>query len=773
MFGLPAGQFPRDYAAPGRDAVRITLVVASVFYLFRYGLDRPVTATYALFAAIALGGLSKIPGTGRQRARTVVRLLPVSWVLVAVGTYLSVRTWSAVAGMLVVGFLLAFSAVGGPRWAGAAPGLQLLYILPSFPPYDPGTLGARLAGTTAGLALLAASEALLFTGPDPPSYRERAAAAARRAARCATLLAAPPYTLGDAEIQAARETGQTLRSLNVPEAERPAGPGVRDRALSQTGLALRALLNRLTLLTGPPCGPPVPAVRDVLNAVAALATATASRLGSGPPPTTAYDALTGARARLATFTAAHPAPRPANSPANPPASTASGLPPAGAPESGTHLPSADASKSAPDSESAPDCESAPDFPPAVLREHAAVLDVADAALAMAMAADLAVGGRKRALGAATSRFWYATARPPALWWHRAYGHAGRRSVFFQNAVRLALALTAARLVAGVDTLPHGFWATLAALTLTRTTLDETRSTIRRALTGTLAGALVTAGLLALVGAHTVVYAAVLPAVMLIAFTVGPVKGVGWAQGMFTLLVALVFAQLAPTTWRLAEVRLLDVLVGSAIGAVIGLLAWPRGAHDELRRVTAELMRRAAEIVVATSASVAGGTTAAAPPAAPGHRSLHHELVLAESAYAQYQSEPAAFGGGRGRPARPAVDWQAALMAAHHTLWGSARLLEPPGTGLGPAAAGSLGALGDRVAGRMLQVSAALDPGGDTPAAPVPLIDPSLADFTAQPPGAPRRYYATASWLASLMTDLTRIAGTGHGGDGAPGPRDRR
>ncbi|MYS41624.1 FUSC family protein, partial [Streptomyces sp. SID5998] len=331
-----------------------------------------------------------------------------------------------------------------------------------------------------------------------------------------------------------------------------------------------------------------------------LATATASRLGSGPPPTTAYDALTGARARLATFTAAHPTPPPANQPANPSASTAPGLPPAGAPESGTHLPSADAPKSA------PDCESAPDFPPAVLREHAAVLDVADAALAMAMAADLAVGGRKRALGAATSRFWYATARPPALWWHRAYGHAGRRSVFFQNAVRLALALTAARLVAGVDTLPHGFWATLAALTLTRTTLDETRSTIRRALTGTLAGALVTAGLLALVGAHTVVYAAVLPAVMLIAFTVGPVKGVGWAQGMFTLLVALVFAQLAPTTWRLAEVRLLDVLVGSAIGAVIGLLAWPRGAHDELRRVTAELMRRAAEIVVATSASVAGG-----------------------------------------------------------------------------------------------------------------------------------------------------------------------
>ncbi|MCZ0984852.1 FUSC family protein [Streptomyces diastatochromogenes] len=70
------------------------------------------------------------------------------------------------------------------------------------------------------------------------------------------------------------------------------------------------------------------------------------------------------------------------------------------------------------------------------------------------------------------------------------------------------------------------------------------------------------------------YAAVLPVWMLVAFTVGPVKGVGWAQGLFTVLVALVFAQLAPPTWRLAEVRMLDVLVGSAIGAVFGLLAWP-------------------------------------------------------------------------------------------------------------------------------------------------------------------------------------------------------
>ncbi|MFE2587288.1 hypothetical protein [Streptomyces sp. NPDC059378] len=187
MCGARAGRRPAAYAASGRRAIRLTLVVAAGFYFFRYGLDRPVAATYALFSVVALGGLARIPGTGRQRAAVVVALLPVCWLLVIIGTCLSVRTWSAVVGMLVVGFVLAFAAVGGPRPAGAAPGLQLLYILPSFPPYDPGSLGDRLIGTTTGLVLFAVAEALIMPGPTPPPYRERAAPAASHPAGAAAL----------------------------------------------------------------------------------------------------------------------------------------------------------------------------------------------------------------------------------------------------------------------------------------------------------------------------------------------------------------------------------------------------------------------------------------------------------------------------------------------------------------------------------------------------------------------------------------------------------
>ncbi|MFE3288259.1 FUSC family protein, partial [Streptomyces sp. NPDC059233] len=173
------------YAGAARRSVRVTLAAGTGFFLFLYGFGETVAATYALFSAVSLAGLSRIPGTGRQRAGMVLRLIPAAWLLVVVGTFLAVRTWTAVAGMLVIGFALAFVAVGGPRPAGAAPGLQLLYILPSFPPYAPDTLGERLVGTTTGLLLLVLAEA--FVLPDPPTlpYREIAARAAVVAERCA------------------------------------------------------------------------------------------------------------------------------------------------------------------------------------------------------------------------------------------------------------------------------------------------------------------------------------------------------------------------------------------------------------------------------------------------------------------------------------------------------------------------------------------------------------------------------------------------------------
>ena len=159
--------------------------------------------------------------------------------------------------------------------------------------------------------------------------------------------------------------------------------------------------------------------------------------------------------------------------------------------------------------------------------------------------------------------------------------------------------------------------------------------------------------------------------MLLAFTVGPIAGVAWAQGLFTLVVSTAFAQFAPVTWRIGEVRVVDVLTGSCIGLLCGVLAWPAGAATEVRRGMTTLLREAAPLIPAT---VAATLPTSAPQVSSAHREgpedsertrreTRHRLRLAEAAYAQYRSEPASHHD-------DAPDWPAALNFAIHTLVGA-------------------------------------------------------------------------------------------------------
>ena len=167
-----------------RRAARVTLVACLGFYFCRYVLGNAAMAPYALFGAVALGVLSQIPGSPAQRARTLLAVLPVAWLLVTLGTLLSISDWAAAAGMFVLGFAVTFAGVGGPRLVGLAAGMQLLYILPCFPPYDPGSLGFRLIGVTLAVLLLAGAELVLWPDPAPVTYRHRLGDAIDALARC-------------------------------------------------------------------------------------------------------------------------------------------------------------------------------------------------------------------------------------------------------------------------------------------------------------------------------------------------------------------------------------------------------------------------------------------------------------------------------------------------------------------------------------------------------------------------------------------------------------
>ncbi|MFD5813424.1 FUSC family protein [Streptomyces sp. NPDC127038] len=717
---------PKRPPSPGRvravrQSARVTVASAAGFYGALYGLDQPVVAVYALFAPIALGLLSPIPGGGRDRARTILFALPVAVALTALGTALAVTTASAVAGMLVIGFAISFASAYGPAAAGAVPGLLLFYVLACFPPYAPDTLPQRLGGLLTGVALLVLCELLLLPAPSVPPYRARIASALDLAAASA-LAFAQGHRHDPERAGRLRAEGLALRLSQAPPASRPTGAGRTDRGLAQAGAATRRVLDQLARMTERPDSATAadPPSEALLRGVAAGCTATAAAL-RGARAVPGPEAL---EEMVAEFVAVRGQPSDAGLDTDAKASQR------------------------------------------LLECRSDLLVTAASALTAQAAVAVAIGGRRDAAGLPPEQFWYAGPSAPRLLALRLTGNLTLRSVLFQNAVRTALGLGAARLVAGALELEHGFWVLLAVLTLGRTTAGATWSTVRSAAVGTLLGALAAGVLILGAGGTVEVYAVVLIPAMFVAFSVGPIAGPAWAQGLFTLVVAAAFSQLAPADWRLAETRLLDVLAGCTIGLVCGVLAWPAGAHAEVRRGVAEVLRSAAPLVRVTASAVvcASGTSGAfGTPGGPASgqgaaeealRLTRHRLRIAEGAYAQYRTE-----GGRD-PVDSGPDWHLALNCASHAVIGSHWL---PRQAYGPAPPDAV-SWARESAGRLataMDQAAAFPPGG-VRAAPMPLPHEVVSS-------APARVLPALvdidTWLQTLAAELTGIGGSGQ--DGPP------
>ncbi|MGQ0575780.1 MAG: FUSC family protein [Pseudonocardia sp.] len=700
-----------------RRAGRVTVAGCVGFYVCLYLLDDAALATYAVFGAVSLGVLSDVTGTPTQRTRAYLGALPVGLALVTAGTLLAVNVWAAVAGMLVFGFAVAYSAVGGPRLAGLANGLQLLYILPCFPPYDPGSLPSRLAGLTVGLALMAVADRVLWPAPAPRDYADRLADAAEPvgryldAVRMALTTTADPAALHGPRLTALRSAaaaaGNGLRPERLPLAERPAGPGVRDRSLTFVASGLRSVAARTAglakLLDDPELRPNHPMAPDLLAAVHRSINAVPAALrGTAPPP-----ALEPLDAALATFLGQRSA-----------------------------ILTADQD----------DLERHPG-----LRVGAAATALAESARTVVVAVTAAVGAPAPAAVAAGTvapgTFSYLHRSAAGRWWRRLRAHLTPRSVYLQNAVRLALGLAAALVIAQELDISHGFWVLRATLTLMRTSLVASGAALVPAFTGVVAGAVVAGLLLTVVGDAITVYAVTLPVLMLVGFAAGPILGAAAGQAGFTVVIAVLFAQLAPADWRLAETRLLDVVLGGLVGAVIGAAVWPRGGRGELRRGAAAALRAVADDIVATAARLTGrgggggtGDTGDLPDVPD--RQAHHLIDLFDATFAQYSSE------GVRRPS--GTDWLTVLAVVHRipadvdVLRG--RYPEPGPLPWAPVADQLSGVARD-AADAVRRCADAVAGGHPPPADPGPAMH---ARLTAHPPKAP---YAQAPPAALRVVDL--------------------
>jgi hypothetical protein len=643
-----------------KRAVRVTLAACVAFYFSLYVLDDPQMATFAAFGCIALGALSEVTGEPWERTKTYGAALLAGIGLVSLGTMLAVNTWAAVAGMLVVGFAIAYAGVGGPRVIGAANGLQLLYILPSFPPYAPESLGSRLIGLILGVGLLALADRVLWPPPVPKPFRHRLAEAIRAVHdRLVTNLDSE----GDRQPQLQPERAISLRLSSIPPLERPTGPGRRDRAAMHAVTILRSLEARVTALPGLTMTPQS-RTTEIHNAGRKLLAMSARSLGESAgvldsrPDGNAKPESAAVEDALAEYVRRREAA-------------------AGSSNVDQDLPNR-------------------------LRFAVVAEELAAWARDLAVATRIMQGDRvpEPPTRSIAEPFWYSNRSTPSLWFRRFRGHFTPRSIFFQNAVRLAVGLAAARLVAGLLDLSHGFWMLLATLTLMRTSVATTRAAVVPAFLGTTAGGLIAALVLASAGADAAVYEVVFPFVMFFALAAGPIAGLIAGQALFTLLVALLFAQMAPVSWRLAEVRVLDVVLGGLLGAVVGLLVWPRGAIGEMRRTAKATLDAAANDVESTVQSLTGQIASS-----KRHDSASvavHFLMLADSTYAQYRSEL--------RSSPDAVDWMGVLGLAQEVVRGGQVLRRTHGAAQPPPWPGvtaDLEHLGADTAGRLRTIGGLL------------------------------------------------------------------
>jgi uncharacterized membrane protein YccC len=250
------------------------------------------------------------------------------------------------------------------------------------------------------------------------------------------------------------------------------------------------------------------------------------------------------------------------------------------------------------------------------------------------------------------------------WTRRARTNLSLGSVHLRNSLRLAVGLTLARIAVGVLDLQHGFWVVFATLTILRTTASTTRVTAVEALAGTALGFGAAAGLASAFGGHLVVYAAVLPLVIFLAFYTATAVNFVVGQACFTVLIVVLFNILQPQGWKIGLLRLEDVAAGAAIGVAIGLLIWPRGASGQLKGALAELLDDGRAYASRTARSLLAGVAEPRDAEELRVRALR-TAVRTEDVFAQHLAE---------RKSPDSAEVWSGILIAGHRLWYSADVM---------------------------------------------------------------------------------------------------
>lgn len=554
-----------------RRAGRAAIVLPGVFALGEEVIGDPTLALFAAFGSFAMLLMVDFRGPMLDRLRNQTALVVACSALICLGTLVSESAWLAALTMAAVGFVALFAGVVSSVLAGATPALLLAFILPSTLTGPVSSVPDRVAGwAMAGAASLFAIS-LLWPAPRRGPLLSTAPAACR--ALAARVRARGVWLTSDEGEQASREYDRAVARANdavtalhrdfLATPHQPTGLSTATRALVRLVYDLY-WLNIIVPPAQHAVGPFSDGGGAVLVAAAAVLERGAGLLdatgGSSDPLHAALDELDDAvRTIEERASAALPA------------------------------------RLVPDAQNPAALEQR-------VREVITSLDPSFQAQEIGFAVSR-IGVSIALVAKAERRSWLERilGRQPeglagmlsAAQTH-ATAHVNRRSVWLHNSVRGSIGLALAVYVAHRTGVQHSFWVVLGTLSVLRSNALSTGQNALRAVLGTVAGFILGAGALALIGTNTAFLWFLLPLAVFLAGVAPAAVSFVAGQAAFTLMLVFLFNIIVPTGWRVGLYRVEDVALGCAVSLVVGALFWPRGAGAAMRRALSEAYAASAD-----------------------------------------------------------------------------------------------------------------------------------------------------------------------------------
>lgn len=574
-------------------ALRVAIVMPLLFALGLKVLGNGQFALVAAFGSFSAMAMADFTGPSRSRLSAYLGLGLVGIGLVALGTALSNTLWPAVIAMLLVGVALQFAAVLGGQFSLGNNAAILAFVLSVMVPAGIDAIPSRVGGWVTAIVCSAIATALLWPRHERRELYQRMAEACRALAAIARTVA--EGNAPESGIEAALAAITRVREAQSALGFRPIGPPGHQQALlgliDELGQCFRFAEAMVKAPMGAPDRRLASVVAATLDAVAdVLEGCIKGRPGTGPD----IEALIACRhAHRETFDATTRAAIASDAPA-------------------TSV--VDAIRAA--------------FPVRVL---------SFTTLSMATDAIVLTGRAARVEDddfgvieptAAESRFRrFRNVLSP---------HLSPQSVWFRNSARAGVALALSVLVAKVSDIQHAFWVVLATLTVLRSNVVTTGSTVVSAVFGTFAGFVLASLVLFAFGASSTALWVALPfAVFLSGYAPGAIS-LGAGQAVFALLVVLLFNLITPGGWETGAIRLEAVVVGALVALAASLIMWPKGASAALRTEVVRHIRAARHLTEVVFGALLGGTDGA--HIEPARVAALHARRRAEEALAAYAGE---------------------------------------------------------------------------------------------------------------------------------------